>query len=473
MTDSLQPYPEYKDSGSRWLGPAPSHWEVRNLRTLIRARNERNRPELPLLSVAREKGVFIRSLTDDDENHNVIPEDLTNYKVARLGNLVINKMKAWQGSMGIAPCDGIVSPAYFVYDFNIANRSFGQALLRSKPYVFHFGQASDGVRVGQWDLTISGMRQIPVLLPPPSEQAAIVRFLDHANSHIDKAIRAKRKIIALLNEQMQAIIHRAVTRGLDPSVPLKPSGIPWLGDIPEHWEVRRLRTLTYRIDQGVSPLAVGFLAEGDSWGVLKSGCVNHGVFRETEHKQLAKTFQIDPSIVVKIGDILISRACGSPSLVGSVGKVESLKYRLILSDKTFRAVFREIADADFMVYAMNSRYYRDQVEQAISGAEGMANNLPLSSLRDFIFAVPPPVEAHAISKQLYETLRESNTAISNLEREIALLREYRTRLTADVVTGKLDVRSVKIEEERVKGEDGSVNEDEAEGIESEEGGEDE
>ena len=144
--------------------------------------------------------------------------------------------------------------------------------------------------------------------------------------------------------------------------------------------------------------------------------------------------------MVKVGDVLILRACGSPSLVGSVGKVESLKYRLILSDKTFRAVFRDLVDVDFMVFAMNSRYYRDQVEQAISGAEGMANNLPLSSLRDFVFAIPPRMEAGAIAAQLRDSLAEMNAATTRLEREITLFREYRTRLVADVVTGKLDVR---------------------------------
>ena len=277
------------------------------------------------------------------------------------------------------------------------------------------------------------------MLRPP-EQAAIVRFLDWANGRLERAIRAKRKVIALLGEQKQAIIHRAVTRGLDPSVPLKPSGIPWLGDIPQHWEVRRLKVLVSQIDQGVSPLAVGFLAEGDSWGVLKSGCVNRGVFRETEHKQLARSFEIDPAIVVRTGDVLISRACGSPTLVGSVGRVKSLRYRLILSDKTFRACFRDSVDADFMVFAMNSRYYRHHVEQAISGAEGMANNLPLSSLRDFTFAVPRKTEASEIAAHLERETAGIHAAISRLEREIELFREYRTRLVADVVTGKLDVR---------------------------------
>ena len=250
MIADLKPYAEYKESGSKWLGVAPAHWNVRKLGTLISKRAERDRPDLPLLSVAREKGVFVRSLTDADENHNVIPEDLSNYKVARAGNLVINKMKAWQGSMGIAPCDGIVSPAYFVFDFRIADHAFGQRLLRSKPYVAHFGQASDGVRVGQWDLSIPGMRQIPVLVPPPAEQAAIVRFLDWANGRLERAIRAKRKVIALLNEQKQAIIHRAVTRGLDPSVPLKPSGIPWLGDIPQNWEAATIGSSTSLIQTG-------------------------------------------------------------------------------------------------------------------------------------------------------------------------------------------------------------------------------
>jgi type I restriction enzyme S subunit len=224
-------------------------------------------------------------------------------------------------------------------------------------------------------------------------------------------------------------------------VALKPSGIPWLGDIPTHWEVGRLRTLVHRIEQGDSPLSVGFLADGDSWGVLKSGCVNRGVFRETEHKQLAKTYEVDPAIVVKVGDVLISRACGSPSLVGSVGRVESLNYRLVLSDKTFRAVFRAFVEVDFMVFAMNSRYYRDQVEQAISGAEGMANNLPVSSLRDFVFPIPPFDEAQQIAAYLRTSLKELNTALARAEREIELLREYRTRLVADVVTGKLDVRA--------------------------------
>ena len=247
MIEGLRPYPAYRDSGLGWLGEIPAHWAAHCLRTLITLRVARNRADLPLLSVVREKGVIPRLSMLDGENHNFIPDDLSNYKVALAGDLVINKMKAWQGSMGIAPCDGIVSPAYYVFSLRIANRQYGQAPLRSRPYVAHFARASDGVRIGQWDLSIAGMRSIPVCVPPVHEQVAIVRFLDHATRQLDKAIRAKRKTIALLNEQKQAIIQRAVTRGLDSKVPVKDSGIPWLRTVPAHWKVIALKRALARL----------------------------------------------------------------------------------------------------------------------------------------------------------------------------------------------------------------------------------
>jgi type I restriction enzyme S subunit len=194
--------------------------------------------------------------------------------------------------------------------------------------------------------------------------------------------------------------------------------------------------------------------------------VNRGVFRETEHKQLSQGFKIDSSIVVKTGDVLISRACGSPSLVGSVGRVGKLHYNLILSDKTFRPNFEESVDADFMVLAMNSAYYRRQVEKAISGAEGMANNLPLSSLRDFLLAIPPLNEAKAIACSVEKRLAGINVAIASSEQEITLLHEFRTRLIADVVTGKLDVREAAagLPEEGI--EEASDEQEDVEGLEA-------
>jgi type I restriction enzyme S subunit len=196
----------------------------------------------------------------------------------------------------------------------------------------------------------------------------------------------------------------------------------------------------HRVDQGVSPQAENYLADEASWGVLKAGCVNRGLFKETEHKRLPSDFVVDLNLKVEEGDVLASRASGSPQLVGSVGRIRTLHYHLILSDKTFRLRFKSLVDPDFMVLTMNSRYYRLQVERAISGAEGLANNLPLSALRAFVFAIPPLPEQEQIVLSLSDTTARLDTAIRRLEDEISLIHEYRTRLITDVITGQLDVR---------------------------------
>jgi type I restriction enzyme, S subunit len=433
MIEGLKPYAEYKESGSEWLGAVPTQWEIRNLRTLISPRSERDRADLPLLSVARERGVFVRSLNDARENHNVIPEDLSNYKVARAGNLVINKMKAWQGSMGIAPCDGIVSPAYFVFDFRIDNHAFGQKLLRSKPYVAHFGQASDGVRVGQWDLSIDGMRQIPVLVPSEDEQLAIVRFLDHANRKIDGFIRAKRKLIGLLNEQKQAIIHRAVTRGLDPNAKLKPSGIPWLGDIPAHWENRPfVRCCIERADyRGATPDKVEsgvFLVTAKN---IRVGWIDYEASKEYVRRE-------DYSKIMRrglplAGDILLTMEAP----LGHVALVDREDIALAQRIIRFRLDVNRL-QPQFALFAMNSHYFQNQLVMRATGST--AQGMKASKLPQLVLVIPPVEEQSAILSKLTLTLDPLNTAIARTEREIALMQEYRTRLTADIVTGKLDVR---------------------------------
>ena len=203
-----------RDSEITSLGKVPDHWKVAKLRSILKATTERNMPNLPLLSVVREKGVILRDLEDSDENHNVIPEDLSNYKVVRKGQFAMNKMKAWQGSYGVSRLEGIVSPAYFTYDLHGVTGDFFHNAIRSRAYIPFFTQASDGVRIGQWDLSPTRMREIPFLLPPPDEQAAIVRYLDDADQRIRAYVSAKERLIALMEEERQAVIHQAVTRGL-------------------------------------------------------------------------------------------------------------------------------------------------------------------------------------------------------------------------------------------------------------------
>ena len=173
-------------------------------------------------------------------------ESYAGHKLCWPGDLVINSLWAWGGGLGVSQHQGIISTAYSVYRSRPSaqiNPRFLHELVRSSAFHWELQIRSKGVWISRLQLTDTAFLDAPIPLPPPDEQAAIVRFLNWANGRLERAIRAKRRVIALLNEQKQAIIHRAVTRGLDPSVPFRPSGIPWLGDIPPHWEVERAETL--------------------------------------------------------------------------------------------------------------------------------------------------------------------------------------------------------------------------------------
>lgn len=442
MSEQPKPYSEYKDSGVPWLGEVPAHWQALPARALFEEIKEQDFPDEPLLSVTITKGVIRQSdLLTDSSKKDASNQDKSKYKLVQPGDIAYNKMRAWQGAIGLSRYRGIISPAYIVQrPRSSVSGEFMHYLLRTPMFAKEAERWSYGITSDMWSLRPEHFKLICCCLPPPEEQAAIVRYLETMERRIQRAIRTKEKLIALLEEQKQALIHRAVTRGLDPGVRLKPSGVEWLGNIPEHWEVRRLKSLVWRVDQGVSPQAENRIAEGNTWGVLKAGCVNRGIFQDVEHKRLPDNFSFDHRLAIRPGEVLISRASGSPDLVGSVAQVDSLRYNLILSDKTFRPIFNEDVKADFMVFIMNSRYYRQQVRLAISGAEGLANNLPLSSLRSFTFAVPPCREQTEIVRRVSMTLTKTRNASEKAKREVRLLREYRTRLIADVVTGKLDVR---------------------------------
>ncbi|WP_196769226.1 restriction endonuclease subunit S [Lactobacillus delbrueckii] len=177
-----------KYSGVKWLGDIPAHWTTIKLRQLLSSVSEKNHPELPLLSVVREQGVIVRDVDDKEANHNYIPDDLSGYKMVKKGQFVMNKMKAWQGSYGISDYTGIVSPAYFIFDVAFDNLEYFHYAIRSKVYVNFFAQASDGIRVGQWDLQMDKMKEIPFIVPPADEQIAIVEHIKKTLPKYDEAI---------------------------------------------------------------------------------------------------------------------------------------------------------------------------------------------------------------------------------------------------------------------------------------------
>lgn len=417
-----------------WLGEVPEHWEITKLRQMLERVTKRNRTDLPLLSVVREKGVILRDTSSSEENHNFIPDDLSNYKVVSGGQFAMNKMKAWQGSYGVSEYQGIVSPAYFVFDLRGVEGRFFHTAIRSQAYVPSFAKASDGVRIGQWDLSESRMREILLAVPSCPEQAAIVRFLDHADRRIRRYVRAKQKLIRLLEEQKQAIIHRAVTRGLDPNVRLKPSGVEWLGDVPEHWTVTRLKFVATEIVDCLHATPV--YSDDGEYPAIRTADVRPGELllksarRVDEEHYRRWTARMVPSF----GDILYTREgerFGIAALVPT-------DVRLCISQRMMAFRIHERVSSAYIMWQINCRHVYAQAAADVIGAA--APHVNVDRIKNLWLILPPRSEQDKIVALVERACIQPNAAIERARAEIALLREYRTRLIVDVVTGKLDVR---------------------------------
>lgn len=243
----LKPYANYKYSGVSWLGQVPAHWTVCRIKSILQELDHRTLDgKGTLLSLTRARGL-IPHASRTDKAHSA--RTLVGYKNYRPGEIVMNRMQAWSGMFGSGTMAGLVSPDYAVFKVmgdNMTSLILGR--LKAPDLVARFAIELTGIGTGFNRLYTDQFGAIPLTVPPLLEQAAIMRFLNWANGRLEQAIRAKRKVIALLTEQKQAITHRAITRGLDPGIPVKASGVHWIGEVPQHWEVLRSKYVYRDID---------------------------------------------------------------------------------------------------------------------------------------------------------------------------------------------------------------------------------
>jgi type I restriction enzyme S subunit len=236
----LVSYPKYKDSGQPFLGKIPAHWDLFRNGRIFSQRNETGFGELPILEVSLKTGVRVRDM--DNLKRKQVMSDREKYKRAAQGDIAYNMMRMWQGAVGVAPVDGLVSPAYVVVrPFSAVNCRYFTYLFRTDSYMNEVDAYSRGIVKDRNRLYWQDFKRIPSVVPPDEEQRHIARFLDSVGSKAQRLIRNKRRLIGLLKEQKQNVINRAVTRGLNPHVKLKPSGAEWIGDIPEHWQATKLK----------------------------------------------------------------------------------------------------------------------------------------------------------------------------------------------------------------------------------------
>jgi type I restriction enzyme S subunit len=297
-------------------------------------------------------------------------------------------------------------------------------------------------------LTQGSMKTIRVPVPPVEVQSAIVDYLDSETSRLDALIDRKQRFIDLLLEKRTALITRAVTKGLDPDVEMKDSGVDWFGAYPARWQLGPLRHAIQRIEQGWSPQCESRPADDDEWGVLKAGAVNGGVYRPGEHKALPADLEPAHEYVLEPGDFIVSRA-NTRQLLGSAGVIPNdVGERRLLCDKLFRFVFApDTVDPHFLAYLFASPVVRYQLERDATGASGSMQNIGQDTLRSLLVALPAMPEQVAIVAELDTRLAKSDELVEKTNVSIDLLREYRAALISAAVTGQIDIPGTETTEE--------------------------
>ena len=430
MNADIIPYSKMKDSNVKWLGDVPEHWDILPNRAIFREIKERDRPQEQMLSVTITRGVIKQqTLLADNSKKDSSNLDRSNYKLVRPGDIVYNKMRAWQGAIGMSEYQGIVSPAYVVQrPLKNADPRFLHYLLRTPAFAKEAEQWSYGITSDMWSLRPEHFKMIYVCVPSIPEQASIVRFLNHLVRRIRQYIRAKQKLIKLLDEQKQVIIKRAVTRGLDPNVRLKPSAVEWLGDVPAHWNVRRAKYLFREIDHRTSTGTEILLSLR-----MYSGLVPHND---------VSTVPITPQALVGFkkvqpGQIVMNR------MRAAIGMFGIVKQPGIVSPDY--AVLEPARQVDPMYFV---RLFKTPAAAAVFRIEskglgtGSSGFMRLYTERFGIIKLPlpPQDEQVRIVRTIEDNIQEIDQNQQCIIREIALLREYLTKIILDVVTGKLDVR---------------------------------
>ncbi|MEU6190261.1 hypothetical protein [Nocardia sp. NPDC047038] len=414
-------YTEYVDSGVPWLGDVPAGWTTRPLWSMFERIKDVGHPDEQMLSVFRDYGVVAK---DSRDNINKTAENRNIYQLVHPGWLVTNRMKAWQGSVGISGLRGIVSGHYICFaPRHDADSRYLNWLFRSPTYAAGYALQSRGVRIGQAEIDNDLYRVMPVLLPSIEEQRAIADYLDRETVRIDTLIREQQRLIEMLRERRRAVVEEAVaivgTTGA------------------------RLKHIIRSVRQGWSPQCCSWPADGvETWAVLKAGAANGGRFRPMENKELPEDEIPRPEIVVIRGDLLVSRA-NTRELVGSAAVVEGDFPRLMLCDKLYAFSLDESrADSRFVAAVLGSRRWRDLIELEATGTSHSMLNISQSDIVNLPMQLPSVDEQHRIVTYLESETAKIDQLIAETEQLIDLARERRSALITAAVTGQIDVRKM-------------------------------
>jgi type I restriction enzyme S subunit len=447
---SLPKYKEYKDSGVEWLGCVPSHWAAPKLKQFTRFSGGGT----PSRDIPNYWNGNIPWVSPKDMKAECIETTEERITVAGMENSTSNLVEA--GRILLVVRSGILKHTIPVainsvpvtlnqdmkalsFDAGICAPMFLMRWIQGLNDSLLVAWAKQGATVESIEHSYLADTVVP--LPPLEEQNFIVAFLDRETSKIDTLIAEQKKLIALLAEKRQAVISNAVTKGLNSNVLMRYSGVEWLGNVPVHWDVVRIKRVITSIEQGWSPQCENFpVSSSGEWGVLKVGCVNGGVFEAEENKKLPPELEPMPNYSVKRDDLLISRA-NTRELVGSAAVVENDFDNLMLCDKLYRIRLDQARCIPaYLAAYLGTPQARSSIELEATGASSSMLNIGQSAILDLFAPIPSVTEQCEIERFLRTETARFDSLSTNAERAIVLLKERRSALIAAAVTGQIDVR---------------------------------
>ena len=433
---SFPRYPKFKDSGAEWLGKVPEHWEVLKGRRLFSQERDPSQPTDQQLSATQKYGVIPQKIFMEMEDQKVTLalSGLGNFKRVQEGDFVIS-LRSFQGGIERSAYSGCVSPAYTVLrPSGSVHGLFWGYLLKSKGYIEALQTMTDGIRDGK-NISYQQFGNIGVPVASISEQTRIAAFLDQETAKIDELVAEQQRLMALLKEKRQAVISHAVTKGLNPKTPMKPSGIEWLGDVPEHWDVKPIKFIA-KIGNGSTPSREipEYWTDG-SYPWVNSSMVNLDSVSEAEQFVTERALRechlpiiTPPAVLVGITGQGRTRGMATILLVEATIN-QHVAYLKPISKSIDVFFLRRVFD---MAYV----YLRRDSEEGGS-TKGAITCEQIGNLK---IAIPPQVEQKEIISHVDRVSREFDTLTAEAQRAIDLLQERRTALISAAVTGQIDVR---------------------------------
>ncbi|WP_028284059.1 restriction endonuclease subunit S [Olleya marilimosa] len=432
-------YNKYKNSTVSWLGKIPDHWEIRRIKYVFQELDQRSETgKEDLLSVSQYTGITKKSDKVAEGENISNAKTLEGYKIVEKGNLVINIMLAWNGSLGISKYNGIVSPAYCVYKNLIGDERYFGYLFKTKNAKQEFKKQSTGIIDSRLRMYTDSFFNIKTVLPPKQEQTTIANFLDYKTEKINRFITKKKQLIELLNEQKAAIINQAVTKGINPNVPMKDSGIEWLGEIPEHWKTTKLIGVSNFV-RGNSSFKKDELLSNGNYVALQYG-------KTYKIDEVDKNFQFyvndefyKDSQVVNKGDVIIVSTSETIEDLGHSAFYNRTDIGLLGGEQMLLKPNKKI-DGKYLYYS--SKVFTKELRKYSTGVKVFRFNI--NDLKTIYTSIPPIEEQIKISEYIQSELNTVTKTITTIEKEITLVEEYKTALIAEAVTGKIDVRDFKL-----------------------------